>query len=36
MTGHTDWVRSIAFSSDGKTLVSGSGDGSALIWKINP
>ena len=34
LTGHTDWVRGIAFSPDGKTLVSRSGDGSVLLWEI--
>jgi WD40 repeat protein len=24
--GHTDWVRSVSFSPDGKTLISGGGD----------
>ena len=26
LTGHTDWVSSVAFSPDGKRIVSGSGD----------
>ena len=27
LTGHADWVVSVAFSPDGKTLASGSADG---------
>ena len=30
--GHVDWVSSIAFSPDGKTLVSGSHDGTLILW----
>jgi WD40 repeat protein len=32
--GHTDWVRSVAFSSDGQTLASGSRDGTILLWDV--
>ena len=32
LTGHTDWVNSIVFSPDGRTLVSGSRDGTVLLW----
>ena len=34
MTGHKDYVRSIAFSPDGKVLVSGSDDLSLRIWEV--
>ena len=34
LKGHTDVVDSLAYSSDGKTLVSGSRDGSILIWDL--
>ena len=30
--GHTDYVFSLAFSHDGESLVSGSGDGTARVW----
>ncbi len=35
LKGHTDTVRSIAFSPDGKTLVSGSKDDTLRVWDIN-
>jgi len=34
LKGHTDVIDSLAYSSDGKTLVSGSIDGTILIWDI--
>ncbi len=34
LKGHTDVIDSLAYSSDGKTLVSGSKDGTILIWDI--
>ena len=34
LTGHTGWVTSIAFTPDGKTLVSGSQDGTAVLWNV--
>ncbi len=36
LLGHRDWVTGLAFHPDGQTLVSGSEDGTALLWKINP
>jgi U3 small nucleolar RNA-associated protein 13 len=34
--GHSDMIMSMNKSSDGKLLISGSKDNSALIWKMNP
>ncbi|MCU0518555.1 MAG: WD40 repeat domain-containing protein, partial [Oscillatoria sp. Prado101] len=34
VAGHSRWVESVAFSPDGKTLVSGSGDSTVKIWRI--
>ncbi|WUR92601.1 WD40 repeat domain-containing protein [Streptomyces sp. NBC_01262] len=34
LTGHTDSVHSVAFSPDGTTLASGSGDGTVRLWRI--
>ncbi len=34
LSGHTRNVSSLSFSADGKTLVSGSGDGTVLVWDI--
>lgn len=31
---HSNWVVSLGFSPDGKMLVSGAGDGSALVWSV--
>ncbi|MEM9246560.1 MAG: WD40 repeat domain-containing protein, partial [Cyanobacteria bacterium P01_F01_bin.153] len=33
-TGHTDWVFSVDFSPDGKTLASGSYDGTVKLWSL--
>ena len=35
LTGHTDFINSVAISSDNKTVVTGSDDGTAKIWDIN-
>jgi WD40 repeat protein len=32
LSGHTDWVLSVAFSPDGKRIVSGSADKTLRIW----
>src|SRR5207253_10124998 len=32
LLGHTDWVYSIAYSSDGQRIVTGSADGTAKVW----
>ncbi|MBD2603674.1 CHAT domain-containing protein [Scytonema hofmannii FACHB-248] len=34
LKGHSDWVRSLAFSSDGKTLISGSNDETVRLWDL--
>ena len=34
LSGHDDWVRSLAFSSDGVWVVSGSDDKSVRLWDI--
>ena len=34
LAGHTNWVRSVAFSPDGATLASGSGDNSVRLWSV--
>ena len=33
LEGHADVVYSVAFAPDGKTLASGSGDGTVKLWE---
>ena len=35
LSGHTDWVNSVAFSADGSKVVSGSGDNTVKIWSAD-
>jgi WD40 repeat protein len=35
LTGHTDTVRSVAFSPDRRTLASGSDDQTIRLWELN-
>ncbi|KAA3662995.1 MAG: hypothetical protein DWQ04_11865, partial [Chloroflexi bacterium] len=35
LSGHEDWVRSVAFSPDGQTLASGSADGTVRLWDLS-
>ena len=34
LKGHTNWVRSVAFSQDGTLLASGSNDGMIRLWDV--
>jgi WD40 repeat protein len=35
LKGHTNWVRSVAFSKDGTRIVSGSDDKSVRVWDVS-
>jgi len=34
LSGHTDWVRSVSFSPDGKLLASGAADSTVKLWEV--
>ena len=34
LKGHSDYILSVAFSPDGKTLASGSNDKTIKIWNV--
>jgi WD40 repeat protein len=34
LEGHENWVVALAFSLDGKRLISGSGDSTARVWDV--
>jgi WD40 repeat protein len=33
-TGHSNWVSSVAFAPDGKTIASGSSDNTIKLWNL--
>jgi WD40 repeat protein len=35
LSGHADWVTSVAFSADGSKVVSGSDDNTVKIWSAD-
>lgn len=34
LKGHSDWIRSLAFSPDGQAIVSGSNDETTRLWEV--
>ena len=35
LTGHRDYVRTVAYSPDGEYLASGSADSSIRLWRVS-
>jgi len=35
LTGHTDWINSVAFDSSGTLAASGSDDGTVRLWRVD-
>jgi WD40 repeat protein len=35
LAGHVKWIENVAFSRDGKTLVSSSGDDTIILWDVD-
>ncbi|MFM6250725.1 MAG: WD40 repeat domain-containing protein, partial [Dolichospermum sp.] len=35
LSGHSNWVWSVAWSPDGRTLASGSWDNTIKIWQVS-
>jgi WD40 repeat protein/DNA-binding SARP family transcriptional activator len=35
LEGHTGWINGVAFSPDGQTALSASGDGTLILWDVN-
>ncbi|HEY9813702.1 MAG TPA: hypothetical protein V6D31_09230 [Candidatus Sericytochromatia bacterium] len=36
LKGHAGGIYALAFTQDGKTLISGSGDKSIKVWQLSP
>jgi WD40 repeat protein len=34
LEGHQNWVVALAFSADGRRLISGAGDSTARVWEV--
>jgi WD40 repeat protein len=34
LEGHSDWVKTVIYSNDGKYILSGSADGTAKLWSV--
>ena len=35
LEGHTDWVRSVVFTPDGRRLITAGDDGRVLLWRVD-